>query len=231
MLKSIFKISKGFSKFLFGLSLFVFSSSPLFAQSFLKNHFVIENGLGIANYNVNIQIDEELFDRNSGAFILESKVEYALLNQVGAGLIFQRTLYAMNDTSTLKRIASNSNSLLFSNNLHLINLKELDVSFSIAYGLGNFNQQFVAGRRTNSVDVIKGLGINYLVNLNFRIFPTNELGLYFCITGTRFFFDIYEYKQNGEEIPLPSHLNQTINLRGFNLTGGILIRPGFKKTK
>lgn len=217
----IVKIHKGLSKILFGISLCIFFTISGFAQSFERNHWYVDFGLGVGTNNINLQVKEDVYEWKTGTVVLPFRFEYALLNQVGIGFIFKRNLYAMNVPGISSRKTSNSNSLMFTNNVHVINIKQFDFSISIQYGLGYFEQNI------NYMDikrVMRGSGINYGADFILRIFPTDNMAFFSGITFNNYSFDLLSYAENGERINLKSQ-NRSANIIGSDFFVGITYHP------
>ncbi|MFN7015496.1 MAG: hypothetical protein ACK4ON_14625, partial [Bacteroidia bacterium] len=153
--------------------------------------------------------------------VLPFRLEYALLNQVGIGFIFKRNLYIMDAPGISSRKTSNSNSLMFTNNVHIINIKQFDFSISIQYGLGYFEQNltYIDIKR-----VMRGSGINYGSDFMLRVFPTDNIAFFSGFALNNYSFDLINYAENGERFNLKSQ-NRSANIIGSDFIIGITYLP------
>lgn len=212
---------KGLSKVLFGISLCIFITSLSNAQSFERNNWYLDFGFGVGTNNMNLQVKEDVYEWKTGTVVLPFRFEYALLNQLGIGFIFKRKLYTMDTPGITSRKTSNSNSLMFTNNVHVINIKQFDFSISIQYGLGYFEQN------VNYLDikrVMRGSGINYGADFMLRVFPTDNMAFFSGLALNNYSFDLLSYAENGERFNLKSQ-NRSANIIGSDFFVGITYHP------
>lgn len=212
---------KGLSKILFGLSLCIFISINIHAQSFEKKNWYIDFGLGTGLHTMNLQVKENVYEWKTRTAVLPIKIEYAFLNQLGIGFLFKRNLYTMDTPGIDSRKSSNSNSLMFTNNVHVINSKKFDFSISIQYGFGYFKQniKYLDIKRT-----MGGLGINYGADFMLRILHTDNLAFFACLTLNNYSFDLLSYAENGERFNLKGQ-NRSVNIIGSDFTVGFTFHP------
>lgn len=215
------QINKGLSKTLFGISLCIFISKEIHAQSFEKKNWYIYSGLGSGLNNMNLQIKENVYQWETNNIVLPLRFEYALLNQIGIGFIFKRNLYIMANPDIDSRKTSNSNSLMFTNNIHVINTKHFDFSISIQYGLGYFEQNL---NYLNTKRIMHGLGINYGADFIIRIFNTSSIDFFSGFSTNRYSYDLINYTENGERFNLKGQ-NRSVNIIGSDFFVGITYHP------
>lgn len=212
---------KGLSKILFGLSLCIFISINIHAQSFEKKNWYIDIGLGSGVHTMNLQVKEDVYEWKTSNAVLPFRFEYALLNQFGIGFIYKRNLYIMDTPGIDSRKSSNSNSLMFTNNVHVINSKKFDFSISIQYGLGYFEQNL---NYLNIKRTMRGSGINYGADFMIRIKHTDNLALFLGFAFNNYSYDLINYAENGERFNLKGH-NRSVNIIGSDFFVGFTFHP------
>lgn len=215
------KKHKGLSKIYFGISLCVFFTASSYAQSFERNNWYVDFGFGVGTNNINLQVKEDVYNWKTGTVVLPFRFEYALLNQVGISFIFKRNLYTMDAPGISSRNTSNSNSLMFTNNVHVINIKQFDFSISIQYGLGYFEQNLTY---MDIKRVMRGSGINYGADFMLRIFPTDNMAFFSGFALNNYSFDLINYAENGERFNLKSQ-NRSAYIIGSDFFIGITYHP------
>jgi hypothetical protein len=215
------KLHKGLCKYLFSISLCVLITNTVIAQSFERNNWYLDFGLGVGINNMNLQVKENVNEWKSGTVVLPFRLEYALLNQIGIGFIFKRNLYTMDVSGITSRKTSNSNSLLFTNNVHIINIKQFDFSISIQYGLGYLEQDF---NYLNINRVIKGIGINYGADFMLRVFPTDNMAFFSGLALNNYAFDLLSYAENNERFNLKNQ-NRSATIFSSDFFVGITYHP------
>lgn len=217
----ILYLHKGLCKIVLSISLFVFITFEIHAQSFEKKNWYMDFGFGVGTNTINLQVKENVYEWKTGTVVLPIRVEYALLNQLGIGIFFKRNLYTMDAPGIDSRKTSNSNSFMFTNNIHVINIKQFDFSISIQYGLGYFEQNL------NYLDIKRtmiGSGINYGADFLIRVFPTDNMAFFSGLALNNYSFDLINYSENGERFNLKSQ-NRSANIIGSDFFVGITYRP------
>lgn len=198
----------------FILSLLSFCLS---AQIFEKGKSYLNGNLALGGYEVNTQTGDEAYQRGTVAFSIPIYYEYALLNQVGIGANLRRSYFPFSDT--LNTIASSSTALLFSNNLHLVNVTHIDLSLGISYGIGSFK---LNAKTPSTTLQLRSFGFCYVTNLSLRTyFLEKRAGLSFNISYNNYSFDINRYKLNGVEQVNRQRGSYSISLSGLELGFGI----------
>lgn len=206
---------------LISMSLCISQFQIAFSQSFLRNNWYIDFGIGTGTNTINLQVKENVYEWKTTTAVLPLRFEYALLNQIGIGFIYKRNIYSLNAPEISSRRTSNSNSIMFTNNVHVININQFDFSVAIQYGIGYLEQNF---NYLNIKREMRGSGINYGADFLLRIFPSNNMAFFSGISLNNFSFDLINYAENSERFNLKNQ-NRSANILGSDFFVGITYLP------
>jgi hypothetical protein len=192
--------------------------SVLPAQVFKKGKSFIGAGLAFGPYFQTIQMGENTGTNKTSSFVNQIDYEYGILDQVGIGIMYRRNTYFFTDS--MPSSSKKSNAFLFSNILHFINKKHLDIFLGMAYGPG-FYYYNAQNNTTNTNIVLQGIGLNYCAFGGLRHFISSSFGINFGFSYDNFSYDITNYKVNDINQFKKFRNNYNLNYSGFNIFGGV----------
>ncbi len=168
--------------------LFIFISSPSFAQAFGKGTKFVDAGfgIGIQHYRFTDLTNNSIGNRDtSGAFEIPFGFEYGILPWLGASINGNYAHYINGDSASNQQV--NGIDFIPTLNIHApFQLNKLDLFGSMGYGYSHFS--YIVNNANGGKAIASGTVFNWGINLRWLFKTDGHLGMNFWYRHSNYLY-------------------------------------------